>query len=124
MDDALLLENAWLTREFAQPWKSGTKVGCVIETNTGDVLRGWNLEGLWMTSIHAEVSAIAKLLPHSGKIKRVVIVAETSNFTPCGACLDWLFQFADKDCTVITQNKDREIRKYKLAELCPHYPIQ
>jgi len=117
-----LLKRAWLARENAYPWKSATKVGCVLQMTNGDIYSGWNIEGLWMTSIHAEVCAISHIGNYKDKIKKVVIVAEVGFFTPCGACLDWLIQFAEEDCEIIIQNKDRIIYKFGLGELCPHYP--
>ncbi len=119
-----LLNKAWEARGLAYPWKSGTKVGCAIETEAGSIAVGWNIEGLWMTSIHAEVCALKELVAWNTKGIRVAIVSETSHFTPCGACLDWLFQFCIKDAEIIIQNKEREIIVYKLSELCPHYPRQ
>lgn len=117
----IILHNAWNFREKAYPHKSGTKVGCALYTNGGHIHGGWNIEGLWMTSIHAEVSAICGM-NFCEKIKAIAIVAKTENFTPCGACLDWIVQFASKGCIVITQNKRMEIKKYSLTDLVPFYP--
>ena len=122
MSDNDLLMKAWEAREYAYPWKSGTKVGCALQT-TKAVRLGWNIEGLWQTSIHAEVSAIAKLIPEE-RIECIAIVAEVKFFVPCGACYDWLAQFASEDCRVLIQGKDRAIHQYKLCELYPLYPQQ
>ncbi len=122
MTDLELLQKAWEAREKAYPWKSGTKVGCAIETESGDVIVGWNIEGLWQTSIHAEVCAITQLQGRKGI--KVAIVANTEFFTPCGACIDWLMQFCKKVTVVVIQNKRREINKFFLTELAPHYPCQ
>lgn len=119
-----LLKKAWEAREFAYPWKSGTKVGCAILCEGGEIVTGFNIEGLWMTSIHAEVCAISKLVEKGQKGVAVAIVAKTEFFTPCGGCLDWLFQFCDFDSDIIIQNKHMEIRRFKLNELCPYYPRQ
>ena len=118
-----LLKMAWQARNNAYPWKSGTKVGCAILTEGGLIKTGWNIEGLWMTSIHAEIVAISQIVVTKQKIKTIVVVAETKMFTPCGACLDWLFQFATKDTMVIIDNH-KEIKEFHLNELMPHYPIQ
>lgn len=119
-----LLDKAWEARESAYPWKSGTKVGCAIETQTGDIVEGWNMEGLWMTSLHAEVCAITKLKPTMGKGMQVAIVSKTTNFTPCGACIDWLMQFCVPEAIILIENKDRVVKQYSLDELMPHYPKQ
>lgn len=117
-----ILKKAWKAREKAKPFKSGTKVGCCILTTKDRLIEGWNIEGLWMTSIHAEVNAISRL--ENEKIKEIAIVAETSFFTPCGACMDWIVQFSIPDTIVWVQNKNREITRFKYRDLVPHYPIQ
>lgn len=48
-----LIKLAWEARKNAHPHKSGTKVGCVIQTDSRNIYPGWNIEGLWMTSLHA-----------------------------------------------------------------------
>lgn len=122
MKKEALLKKAWKAREYAHPWKSGTKVGCAIETESGKVVTGFNIEGLWMTSIHAEVNAICQLVKTEEKGIKIALVAKTEFFTPCGACLDWLFQFCDEDSLIIIQNKYNEIKEFKLNELMPFYP--
>jgi len=119
-----LLDKAWEAREYAYPWKSGTKVGCAIYTEKGSIVQGWNIEGLWMTSIHAEVAAIVQLVKDGSKGIAIAITSETKFFTPCGSCLDWLFQFCHKDSPVLIQNYDRKIYRFVLKDLCPYYPKQ
>jgi len=120
--DIELLDNAWKAREYAYPWNSGVKVGCAIRAETGQIVQGWNIEGLWMTSIHAEVCAITQLIKIKTKGIAVGIVSDTKYFTPCGACLDWLFQFCNLDSLILIQNRDRKIYRFRLKNLCPEYP--
>lgn len=130
--DEELLKQAWEWREFAYAWNSGTKVGCAIFTKTSHIVGGFNIEGFWMTSIHAEVSAIIQLLsyplvtysPNIDKGVKVAIVSNTKHFTPCGACCDWLFQFCVPDAVVLIQNNEGKTTKYHLKDLMPHYPRQ
>lgn len=124
MIDYELLAEASRARDKAYPWKTGTKVGCAIRTKGGSMVSGWNIEGLWMTSIHAEVVAVCQLVGENKRGTKIAIVAEAKAFTPCGACLDWLIQFCDEDSQVITQNKYKEVKIYKLSELIPYYPRQ
>lgn len=119
-----LLKEAWKARELAYPWKSKTQVGCAIECENGDIVTGFNIEGLWMTSIHAEVNAICDLLKKKQRGMKIAIVAKTEFFTPCGACLDWLFQFCNPKTLVIIQNKNMETKEFTLRELAPYYPKQ
>lgn len=113
---------AWKARKFAYPWKSGTKVGCAIVAESGKIITGWNIEGLWMTSIHAEVCAILQLVKLNKKGKLIAIVSKTKFFTPCGACLDWLFQFCSKDTPIVIENGEHNRFRFTLEELCPQYP--
>jgi len=122
--DELLLETAWSARESAFAWKSKTSVGCAISTISGEIATGFNIEGLFQTSIHAEVVAVTKLVEKGQKGFKIAIVSECRLFTPCGACLDWLIQFCDENSEVIIQGKDRKITKYRLIDFVPHYPIQ
>lgn len=115
---------AWEAREKAYPWKSETKVGCAILSDKNEIFVGWNIEGRWQTSIHAEVSAIIRLAGGKQKAKLIVIVSHCKNFTPCGACLDWLFQFSTPTTSVVVGDKDKRLKTYMLRELCLHYPVQ
>jgi len=124
MNDLELLQKAWNARELAYPWKSKTKVGCAIECENGDIVTGFNIEGLWMKSIHAEVCTITQLIRKAQRGVRIALVAKTEFFTPCGSCLDWLFQFCRLDSKIVIQNKNREIKRFKLKDLMPYYPKQ
>ena len=120
-----IVEYAWQARRMAYPWKSGTKVGCAIYTGIGLPVLGYNIEGLWMTSIHAEVCAISKLPERSRQtIKVIAIASETEHFTPCGACLDWIFQFSNEKTLVVVSDKNHKNTIYKLRDLMPYYPRQ
>lgn len=122
MKEGFLLKEAWKARELAYPWKSGTKVGCAILSKDNNVFIGYNIEGLWMTSIHAEVCAISKMVGANERGVAIALVAETEFFTPCGACLDWLVQFCEWDSIVLIQNKYGEIKDFRLGALTPFYP--
>ncbi len=122
--ETALLAAAWEARERAYPWKSGTKVGCAIEMDLGGIATGCNIEGQWMTSLHAEVVAVAEMAQCGARGTAVAIVSETSLFTPCGACLDWLIQFCDPRASVIIDNRQGTPRQFELIELAPHYPRQ
>jgi cytidine deaminase len=119
-----LLLLAKKNKKFAKPERSGTNVCCIV-TDGENIYYGVNIETLWQTSIHAEVSAIANAISNGcGKIKMIVISADASKFTPCGACLDVLIWASEKDCILICENKYNEISKYNLRDLYKEYPIQ
>jgi len=116
-----LLDIAWKAREMAYAWKSGTKVGCAIEATNGQIVCGWNIEGLGMTDLHAEAVAISQLVPLQSKGIRVAVVANTTHFTPCEACVDWLVQFCDSNATIVIQNSEQSW-EYQLKDLMFHNP--
>ena len=62
----------------------------------------------------------------NGEIKflSIVIVAKREKFTPCGTCMDWIFQFGGPNTVVAYQNEiDGEIHEFTAKELMPHYPF-
>lgn len=117
-----LLNEARLASKNAIPVRSGIKVGCAIELLGDEVVLGWNIEGLWQTSLHAEVSAISRIkYTEKHKIQRIAIYAQDVDFTPCGACLDWLMMFSDEHTILLTSNGKQE-KTYLLKDLYPNYP--
>lgn len=120
-----LLDEAWNVRERA--FVIGpTKVGCAILSETGEVHTGCNVEHRYRShDVHAEVNAITSMVTRGGlKIKALAIAAERERFTPCGACLDWIFQFADPNAAVVLcqARPNGPITRYILRDLMPHYP--
>ena len=106
---------------------SGIHVGCAILTKgnrlkASKIYTGWNIEGPWMTSIHAEVSAISRMAkPDLCCIDQIAIYAENVNFTPCGACLDWVMRFSNTSTLLYTNNGARS-RSFLVKDMYPDYP--
>lgn len=122
---ASLLDEAWRIREHAHV-VGPTKVGCAVLGEDGRVYAGCNVEHRFRShDIHAEISAIASMVAGGGRsIRAVAIVAERQRFTPCGACLDWIFQFGDGECIVLAQTQPRgQIQRFTARQLMPFYPI-
>ncbi len=119
-----MAEEAWKCRENA--WILGdTKVGAALLTKAGDIYSGCNIEHVYRChDVHAEVNAISTMVA-SGRTEMacIIVTAEREKFTPCGACMDWIFQFGGPDCRVGYQTKrGGEIVSYLARELMPHYP--
>ena len=74
--------------------------------------------------MHAETNTIGTMVAAGHQVLTVVFVAaERERFTPCGACMDWIFEFGGPGCVVMWQNTPGgPIRKLTAAELMPHYP--
>ena len=121
---AHLSEAAWACREGARVL-GPTKVGAAVITPSGVVVAGCNVEHVFRShDIHAEVNAIGSMVA-SGEmsITAILIVAERELFTPCGACMDWIFEFGGGDCLVGFQSsRGIDCKVYAARELMPHYP--
>ncbi len=120
-----LSRKAWAIRENAFILGK-TKVGSALIDESDNIYDGCNIEHKFRShDIHAEVNAIGNMIAGGGKrIVAILIVAERERFTPCGSCMDWIFQFGGPDCLVGFQNKpDGEISQYTAHELMPHYPF-
>jgi cytidine deaminase len=102
-----------------------TKVGAAALSDSGMIFGGCNIEHRFRChDIHAEVNAISSLVGGGGKrLAAILIVAERELFTPCGGCMDWIFQFGGPECYVAFQSKrTATISKYLARKLMPFYP--
>ena len=115
---------AWKYRENAYVL-GYTKVGATVMSSDGKIYGGCNVEHRFRShDVHAEVNAITSMVA-SGRIEliAIVIVTERMSFTPCGACMDWIYQFGGPSCIVAIQCKPGgKIRKFRAKDLMPHYP--
>ena len=101
-----------------------TKVGAAVLSKS-EIFGGCNIEHKFRShDIHSEISAISAMVSSGRKkIDAIIIVAERTKFTPCGGCLDWIFEFGGPNCLVGYQTKkDGKITIFKAKELMPHYP--
>ena len=121
---ATMSEVAWKVREHAYLFGT-TKVGAAVITNDGSVFAGCNVEHRFRShDIHAEVNAIGSMVAagHTDLIA-VVVVAERERFTPCGGCMDWIYQFGGSSCLIGFQpSPDAEIVMFRADDLMPYYP--
>jgi cytidine deaminase len=119
-----LAEAAWLVRENAYVF-GGTKVGAALLTANGQIFVGCNVEHRYRShDVHAEVNAITTMAASGHKsFTTIIIAAERERFTPCGSCMDWIFQFGGPDCLVGYQtSRDGKLTTHSAAELMPFYP--
>ena len=119
-----LATEAWIARESAFLIGS-TKVGAALVTDNEHVFTGCNIEHRYrIRDVHAEVAAITCMVVNGHKrIRAIIIVAERDKFTPCGSCLDWVFQFGGPDCIVGFQGKPQgPIEAHQAKDLMPFYP--
>ena len=115
---------AWAARENAFIL-GDTKVGAALLTSSGKIFAGCNVEHVFRShDMHAETNAIGNMVAGGEKnVVAILIVAKRKKFTPCGGCMDWIFQFGGKQCRVAFQaDPQGEIIEYSADELMPHYP--
>lgn len=109
-----------LNRAYA-PY-SHYRVSSVIETSTGKLYSGCNIENMsFGLTVCAERVAIFKAISEGEtSFKRIVIVsADDSLPLPCGACLQVMSEFCDGNFEVILCSGNNNIETYKLKELFP-----
>lgn len=102
------------------------KVGAALQTKSGAVFHGCNVENAnYSLTLHAEHNAIGQMVVAGvvPDIDVIVIYTPTNDVTPtgpCGSCRQALYEFSP-DCTVISvcDNPAASLR-IKLSKLLPH----
>ena len=96
MSASKLVSAARRARRHAQAAYSGFKVGAALETTTGIIITGCNVENAtYGLTVCAERVAMFKALSEGHRaFIRIAIVADTEAPTPpCGACRQILWEF-------------------------------
>lgn len=102
-----------------------TAVGAAVLSTGGYVSVGCNVEHkLRCHDVHAEVSALSRMVAVGERsAKAILVVSVGRRLTPCGGCMDWIFQLGGASCLVAWQGQpDEEISPRRADELMPHYP--
>lgn len=121
---AQLSGEAWKARENAF-LIDDVKVGAAVLTPEGRIFTGCNVEHRYRChDVHAEVNAITTMVAAGLRVcKAILIVAERPRFTPCGGCLDWIYQFGGSGCRIGVQRRPGgPVEAWTAAELMPFYP--
>lgn len=116
-----LLSLAITARGAAYARYSQFAVGAALETRSGKVFTGCNVENLsYGLTICAERNAVfAAVAAGEREFTRIVIVADSQEpVTPCGACRQVLAEFAD-DLEVRSVNLQGVAYSANLRELLP-----
>ncbi len=121
----LLGEAAWRVREQARILGK-TKVGAAVLAGDSRIHVGCNVEHRFRAhDVHAEVNALSTLVAAGDGYPAIAIViaAERERFTPCGCCMDWIFELGGPGCLVAFQGQpDGPMEVLRADELMPHYP--
>jgi cytidine deaminase len=112
-------------RDHADPNNNGkTKVGAAVLNSYGYIFVGVNIPHRYRChDIHAEVSALAYMSAlGEGPAVGIVVVADRDKFTPCGSCMDWIFELGGPDCQVRFQPMKGDPITFTAKQLMPEYP--
>ena len=99
---------------------SGYRVGAVVETESGDLYTGCNVENAsYGLTICAERVAVAKAVSEGHtRFRRLVVATEVDRAAPpCGACRQFVAEFG-KD-TVVCSVSRKEQLSWQLKDLIP-----
>ncbi len=120
-DEAGLIAAAIDARTRARARFSSFQVGAALETSTGIVITGCNIENAtYGLTICAERVALFKALSEGHDVfTRIVVVADTADPTPpCGACRQLLWEYCGDIGVVIADLSDVK-KRLRLAQLLP-----
>ena len=121
MKDSDLVRAARRARRHARAAFSNFKVGAALETESGTIITGCNIENAtYGLTMCAERVALFKALSEGHKrFRRIAVVADAeAPIPPCGACRQVLWEFGG-DLEVILANLRRETGRHQLSELLP-----
>jgi cytidine deaminase len=116
-----LVERARAARLGALAEYSRFKVGAALETSSGEIVTGCNIENAtYGLTMCAERVAMFKALSEGHRsFRRLVIVADTPEPTPpCGACRQILWEYAG-DVEVVLANLDGVTARHEMRDLLP-----
>lgn len=102
---------------------SGFKVGAAVLGDDDKIYMGCNTENIsYPCGSCAEQNAVGAFVCGGGhKIKAVLVMADSiKTISPCGACLQRINEFADKETTIYLADLEKIRQTYSLRELLPN----
>jgi len=116
---AALIKAALAARERAYAPYSNYRVGSALETTSGEVFTGCNVENAsYGLTICAERFAIGAAVAAGHQEFTRVVVAASGKASPCGACRQVLAEFGDVEVVMIDP-EGKIIKRRRLDELLP-----
>lgn len=98
------------------------KVGAALLSDNNQIYSGCNVENIsYPCGTCAEAGAIAAMVAGGGKrIKEIVIISDAKQLiSPCGACLQRIAEFADRESLIHLSDLADIRRTLTLADLLP-----
>lgn len=107
---------------------SNFQVGAALETESGRVYTGSNIENAsYSATICAERVAISKAISEGyEKIKTLIVYGkyenkqEAGDVFPCGICRQFVSEFASDDLKIVIASSEDNYKIFTLNELMPH----
>ena len=116
-----LIKAAIDAREKAYAPYSNFQVGAAVESESGDIYIGCNVESAsYGLTVCAERVAIWKGISRGEKrFKRIAVVVDTEELTPpCGVCRQIIWEFCG-DVPVVLSNLEGKTETIQMSELLP-----
>ena len=125
IDNTELLNQARKACDNAYADYSKFYVGACALYDTGNYYTGANVENAsYGLSLCAERNAMSNAVAagEKGKLIKIAIFSKNrTNCMPCGACRQWMAEFAkDKDMQIILESEDSKCAIFTLEELLPY----
>lgn len=117
-----LLKAALDARQNAHTPLSGVAVGCAVELTDGTLVQGCNIESaIPILSSCAERTAIMTAIAQGRRtIRRIAVIADfKSPIPPCGACRQFILEFAPTAEIIIGNLRGQEQTFKSVLELLP-----
>lgn len=122
MDKLELIEHAKEARKKAYIPYSKFAVGAALETKSGKVYLGCNIENAaYPVSLCAERVAIFKAISEGEtEFKQLAVVADTDRpVSPCGSCRQVMSEFFKEDVSVHITNLRNDLKTVTIDQLLP-----
>lgn len=122
-DKNVLLQQAEKVSHLAYAPYSKFHVGACIETESGNLFNGCNVENAsYGLTTCAEASAISVMVAAGEKnIKQIAVMVNGPDLSaPCGACRQRLYEFSSPETLIHIGNLKGARATYKMSELLPH----
>lgn len=118
MTNKELLELARTASDKAYSPYSGVKVGAALETKTGKIYTGVNVENAsYGGTICAERTAMVKAVSEGEReFTRIAVAGSIKNLVPCGICRQFMSEF-NPVMDVIYEDKDGNMVETNLEKL-------
>ncbi|SHH38399.1 cytidine deaminase [Cognatiyoonia sediminum] len=117
-----LMDDARAVRENAHAPYSNFKVGAAVQTSSGAVYKGCNVENVaYPEGTCAEAGAIAAMVAAGERdVVAVAVIADSPQpVSPCGGCRQKLAEFAGADAKVTLGTLDGTVLETTVGALLP-----